>query len=88
MKTLDEVFDLYVKDLKRRKAKTIDSIQAVYQKNISPVLGDKPIDTIIRGDIASLHFDIKECLLVCLAHLSKLLTHHWLNTFFFYSLCS
>jgi|TARA_R100000081_G_C4794339_1_gene159798 integrase len=60
MKTLDEVFDLYVKDLKRRKAKTIDSIQAVYQKNISPVLGGKPIDTIIRGDIASLHFDISE----------------------------
>ena len=58
MKTLDEMFMVYVKDLKRRQVKTIAKIEQVYQTNISPVLGDKNIDEIIRGDIAQLHFDI------------------------------
>ena len=52
MKTLDEMFMVYVKDLKRRQIKTVDKIEQVYKKNISPVLGDKKIDEIVRGDIA------------------------------------
>ena len=60
MKTLDQMFAVYEKDLVRRKAKTIKSIKQIYTKNISPVLGKKPIDTIVRGDIAQLHFDISD----------------------------
>tara|TARA_R100000234_G_C5001677_1_gene180588 strand:+ start:1144 stop:1989 length:846 start_codon:yes stop_codon:yes gene_type:complete len=60
MKTLDEMFMVYVKDLKRRQIKTVDKIEQVYKKNISPVLGDKKIDEIVRGDIAQLHFDISD----------------------------
>ena len=54
------MFAVYEKDLVRRKAKTIKSIKQIYTKNISPVLGNKPIDTIVRGDIAQLHFDISD----------------------------
>ena len=60
MKTLDQMFAVYEKDLVRRKAKTIKSIKQIYTKNISPVLGNKTIDTIVRGDIAQLHFDISD----------------------------
>ena len=54
------MFAIYEKDLVRRKAKTIKSIKQIYTKNISPVLGNKPIDSILRGDIAQLHFDISD----------------------------
>jgi integrase len=57
---LNDLFKLYLRDLKRRKCKTINKIQQTYDNNIAPSLGDKLITDIIRGDIASLHFDISE----------------------------
>jgi integrase len=56
----DDLFDLYVKDLTRRKAKTIDKIESLYHKNIQASLGNKKVKDIIRGDIATLHFEISD----------------------------
>ena len=60
MKTLDDLFAIYCKDLSRRGTKTIDKIKQTYNNNIQPTLGHKDITTIIRGDIATLHFDISD----------------------------
>jgi integrase len=57
---LNQLFELYLRDLKRRSCKTTDRIIQLYESNIKPTLGDKPITDIIRGDIASLHLVISE----------------------------
>ena len=49
---LNQLFELYLRDLKRRSCKTTDRIIQLYESNIKPTLGDKPITDIIRGDIA------------------------------------
>jgi integrase len=60
MKTLNDLFVIYKKDLARRKCKTITKIEQTYNNNIKETLGDRDISTIIRGDIATLHFDISD----------------------------
>ncbi|MAV99797.1 MAG: hypothetical protein CML81_08400 [Rhodobiaceae bacterium] len=57
---LNQLFKLYLRDLKRRGCKTTNKINQLYDNNIKPILGDKPITDIIRGDIASLHLIISE----------------------------
>lgn len=56
--TLNELFDLYIKDLNRRGAKTVKRIKQFYDNDIRLALGDREIDSIIRGDVATLHFDV------------------------------
>tara|TARA_R100001086_G_C11825233_1_gene255149 strand:- start:48 stop:896 length:849 start_codon:yes stop_codon:yes gene_type:complete len=60
MKTLDDLFVLYVEDLHRRQAKTIPTIEAIYRNNIAAVLGKQPVNAINRGDVTLLHFAITE----------------------------
>ena len=48
MKTLNDLFVIYKKDLARRKCKTITKIEQTYNNNIKETLGDKDISTIIR----------------------------------------
>ena len=58
--TLNELLDLYTKDLNRRGAKTVKRIKQFYDNDIRLALGDREINSIIRGDIAQLHFDVSE----------------------------
>ena len=58
--TLNELFDLYTKDLNRRGAKTVKRIKQFYDNDIRLALGDREINSIIRGDIAQLHFDVSD----------------------------
>tara|TARA_R100001230_G_C5670463_1_gene175414 strand:+ start:577 stop:1416 length:840 start_codon:yes stop_codon:yes gene_type:complete len=57
---LNELFDIYLKDLKRRNVKTAARIVQFYKNDIMSVLGDREVTDIIRGDIASLLFDITD----------------------------
>jgi len=58
--TLNDLFNTYLKDLSRRGAKTAHRIEQFYNNDIRSVLGDREIADIIRGDIASLLFDISD----------------------------
>ena len=40
---LNQLFKLYLRDLKRRGCKTTNKINQLYDNNIKPTLGDKPI---------------------------------------------
>ena len=45
--TLNELFDLYTKDLNRRGAKTVKRIKQFYDNDIRLALGDREINSII-----------------------------------------
>lgn len=57
---VNQLFNIYLKDLNRRGVKTAGRIEQFYENDIMSVLGDKEVTDIIRGDIASLLFDITD----------------------------
>jgi len=59
-KTVNDLFNLYTKDLTRRNAKTIKQITKLYEFNLQGPLGDKLITEIVRGEIAETHFNISD----------------------------
>ena len=57
---LNDLFGAYIKDMQRRGVKSIKRTQQFYDNDIRKVLGDREVSDIIRGDIASLLFDITD----------------------------
>lgn len=60
-KTVRQIGEAFLNNERRPDGpKRVDVIEAVVTKEIYPVLGDRPIDTVTLGDISSLILDIRD----------------------------